>query len=391
MAVTGLWKWKVKLTVDHTKVSSDQTDFPVPLCWSGAAGSSNIPSDPLITGGAKAAKSDGSDVRFTTDVNGQNEIPFEIVQWTQNAAAASARAELYVKIASLSSSVDNVIYMWWGNTAASAYAVGDTYGRNNVWTNNYIWVSHCNENAGSTQVDSTGAKSATYKAGMPARQATGPMQSSQRFSSAANKWSRMTSYAALGFNGGVQDKTLSCVMVRNSSGVYQGIYQKDDSNSSSTPGGLRWQWCASQNGTGEFQHWRGLLGGGGVDSSDTVGTTSAVNFQHLAYTYNHVNGKNYIDASEETILTNAGNLPDDTYDSLTIGNWNGFPGPGGDQLQADVDELRISKVARTQGWITTDKNSFMSPNTFLSPGSVVDAFPKASFFPFLFQSAGVHA
>jgi hypothetical protein len=387
MPITGAWKWKVKLTIDYTKVSSDQVNFPVPLVWSGAAGSSNIPSDALITGGAKAAKSDGGDIRFSSDVNGQNELAFEIVQWTQNAAAASARAEIHVKILSLSSSVNTVLYMFWGNSAASGYAVGDTYGRNAAWSNSYIWVSHCNESSGSSMVDSSGNKNAVYKSAMPTRQGTGPLLSSQRFSNVANKWADLQAYDALGFSSGTQNHTLMAVMVRNTSAVYQGIFQKNDGATS--PGNLSWQWYASNQPTSgrESQYWRGNLNSVFVDSSDTTGTTSAANFNHLCYTYNHINGINYIDASAETIITSTGNTDDTASDSCEIGNWNG--NPGSDQLRADVDELRIANTARTAGWITTEKNAILSLNTFLSPGSIVDAFPRGGFAQYVFQVAGV--
>lgn len=388
MPITGAWKWKVKLTIDYTKVSSDQVNFPVPLVWSGAAGSSNIPSDALITGGAKAAKSDGGDIRFSSDVNGQNELAFEIVQWTQNAAAASARAEIHVKILSLSSSVNTIIYMFWGNSAASAYAVGDTYGRNAVWSNGHIWVSHCNESSGSTMTDSTGGKDGSYKSALPSRQTTGPFKSSQRFANVANSWAYIRAYAALGFPSSA-DMSSMAVMVRNASNVYQGIFQKNDGDA--TPNYLSWQWYASDQPTSgrESQHFRGNFGGTLKDSSDTTGTTSAVNFNHLCVVYNHTNVKNYIDASAETILTTGGDLDNTTYDSMEIGNWNGDP--GSDKLIADVDELRISNTARAAGWITTEKNAMLSLNTFLSPGSVVAAFPTGGFTPFVFQVAGVHA
>lgn len=378
MAVSKLWKYRAAITIDHTKVAANQTNFPVALVWTGAAGSSNFPSDPLDSDGSYPAKSDGSDLRFATDIYGANEIPFDIVQWTPNNNPASARAEIHCKPASLSSTVDTVIYAFWGNASASAYAVGDTYGRNNVWTNGHIWVAHCNESAGSTMTDSTGGKDATYQSALPSRQTTGPMKSSQRFSYVANSWAYIRAYAALGLPSSA-DLTCMAVMVRNSSNVYQGIFVKNDGDAS--PGNLQWEWYASDQPTSgrESQVFRGNFGGTYKVSSDTTGTTSAVNFNHLAVVYNHTNVKNYIDASEETILTTGGDLDNSTYDSCEIGNWNG--NPGSDQLRADVDELRISNTARSSTWITTEKNNWLAPNTFASAGAT-QIIPRADFAPF---------
>jgi hypothetical protein len=378
MSISKLWKYRAAITIDHTKVAANQTNFPIALVWTGAAGSSNFPSDPLDADGSYPAKSDGSDIRFSSDIYGMTELPFEIVQWTPDNNTANARAEIHCKPAALSSTVDDIIYVFWGNAAAAAYAVGDTYGRNAVWTNGHIWVSHCNENAGSTMVDSTGGKDAAYKAALPSRQTTGPMKSSQRFSFVANSWAYIRAYAALGFPSSA-DMTSMAVMVRNTSNVYQGIFQKNDGDAS--PGNLAWGWYASTQPTSgrESQAFRGNFGGVGKSSIDTTGTTSAVNFNHLCVVYNHTNVKNYIDASEETILTTGGDLDSTTYDSMEIGNWNG--NPGSDQVQGDIDELRISNVARSSTWITTQKNNWLAANTFASAGAT-QTIPRADFAQF---------
>ena len=78
------WKYRATFHIDHTKVSADYGAFALPIRWTGSAGA--LPSAILQTGNAQAAKSDGGDLRFTDQYG--NEVPFDIVEWTQAAAVA---------------------------------------------------------------------------------------------------------------------------------------------------------------------------------------------------------------------------------------------------------------------------------------------------------------
>jgi len=378
--ITKAWKFRSTLKVDHTKVTANQTDFPVAVVWNGAAG--GIPSAPLITGGAKAAKSDGSDIRFTTDIQGLNEVPFEIVQWTQNAVAADARAEMHVKL-SPSSSSDTLFYMWWGNAAASAYAVGATFGRNNVWTNNFIWVSHCSESAGATMIDSTGGQDGVYSAAMPTRVDDGPMRSSQAFTNAANKSAYINSYAALGFAGSA-NMTLTVILKLTTLTVFQSVFAKTDGTPPGTVGNLRWQWYGSAQpfSGSEDALWRGFLGGNYITGAGSTGVYSNAAYRHGSFVYDHTNGFNYVNGTKDTALTQGGDPYDDATDSLIIGNWNSvFPGPGSDQLRSSVDELRIARTNRSDSWESTENNALTAPETFVIAGTA-DTVPQADFSPF---------
>ena len=134
MAITSAWKYSCALTIDRTKVGADLTNFPTLVCWTGTQSTSNVPAG--IFSGAYAAQAAGGDIRFTSDSDGATELCFEIVSFS------STSAEIWVKLASVSSSVNTLFYIWWGNAAASAYAVNATYGRDNVWLE-FSSVWHC--------------------------------------------------------------------------------------------------------------------------------------------------------------------------------------------------------------------------------------------------------
>jgi hypothetical protein len=133
------WSYRVKITVDATKVAANVTDFPVYVDLS------NLPSGFH----SNVNQTDARDIRVTT-ADAETEVPREVVFYD----AATDTGELHFKAPSLSSSTDTDFYIYYGNTSASDYGVTDTYGRNNVWISGYSAVWHMQEGS-STRYDST--------------------------------------------------------------------------------------------------------------------------------------------------------------------------------------------------------------------------------------------
>jgi len=135
MAVNANWQRYCTLTVANGKVSGsvNLTNFPALLT------ENDLPSEILNSSDSNRPKSDGGDIRFTSDAAGTTELAFEIVSFTQS--SPSGTCEIWVKIPTLQYNVDTTIYMWWKNASANAYATTDTYGRNAVWSD-YEFVSH---------------------------------------------------------------------------------------------------------------------------------------------------------------------------------------------------------------------------------------------------------
>jgi hypothetical protein len=123
----GDWLYRRKITIDHTKVPSDQTDFPVLISKQ----------DAVFT----KARIDGNDFLFT-DSTGMAILPYEIENFTQNGPTVFA----WVKIPALSSTTDTVIYMYYGNPGSSTSRQSPA----GVWTNGYRGVWHLSENPAGT-------------------------------------------------------------------------------------------------------------------------------------------------------------------------------------------------------------------------------------------------
>jgi len=130
------WSYRREITIDHTKVedvadpSTTYADFPV-LVY--ATGLSNI----------KAA---GADIRFTSS-DGTTELPREIEDYSGGTLYAWVKVTL---TKDSSDADDDVIYMYYGNAAATEPAPDSAYGSQNVWDDNYNGVWHLSEDPSGT-------------------------------------------------------------------------------------------------------------------------------------------------------------------------------------------------------------------------------------------------
>ena len=116
------WNYKMNITIDHDKVDSDLTDFPILI----KLNSSNFD--------FSKTQSNGEDIRFTDSTETQS-LSYEIESWNQT----SEQAYVWVKVPLISSSQDTMIYMYYDNPNAQ-----DAQNANDVWSNHYITVYHMN-------------------------------------------------------------------------------------------------------------------------------------------------------------------------------------------------------------------------------------------------------
>ena len=120
------------ITIDHTKVAADLTDFPVLV----------VPADSSDWDALYAvATGGGGDIR-AFKAGGTIELPREIVSFSIDLKTG----EIHIKYTgTLSSTVDTVIELHADGTSAD-YAMSATYGGNAVWSN-YIGIWHLDADA----------------------------------------------------------------------------------------------------------------------------------------------------------------------------------------------------------------------------------------------------
>lgn len=136
---------RIPISIAGTSLFGDVTDFPVYL---------NLADLPVSF--FSTVQSDGDDIRIT-QTDGLTEVPYELVAID----TGGQTGQIHFKAPSLLTSTTTVFYVYYGSSTASSYGVTDTYGRNNVWTNNYLAVYHFEEAQAGTgnlnlYVDATG-------------------------------------------------------------------------------------------------------------------------------------------------------------------------------------------------------------------------------------------
>lgn len=137
------------ITIDHTKCgTADSTNFPLlfygtyaALADTGHGG--NIQNTVTFNGQTVPA-----DLIFTSDAAGTVILPYEVAQWTNT----SGQIEVWIQIATLSHTVDTVIYMFAGNAAISTYQ-GGAVGA--AWDSTFLQVHHLPNGSSLTLKDST--------------------------------------------------------------------------------------------------------------------------------------------------------------------------------------------------------------------------------------------
>jgi alpha-tubulin suppressor-like RCC1 family protein len=345
------WRRQQKIIIDHTKVSADETNFPVLLVWTGSAATSNIDPDIVNSSNPLSANSDGSDIRASSDQFGYLPLPVDVVLITKNSSTASALLEVHVNVPYVSSTVNTTFYIWYGNSSATMPAVTDMYGRNAVWTG-HTAVWHMTGSGDMTDVTGNGYTavntSTTSTTGLynsaSARAFVGSVP--QFFtitglmgSPAASTLLGVVNCTTLGTNGSAivsigNANNLQIMTATTQGAYYEGSVINAWIVSSQTPTLLNAGWAmasysASPSTTSERAY---VNGSGGTDSASAVA---------IGYTGASAGPNTKIGTSPL-----AGDLA-----------W---------YYTGSMEEIRVLSVTKAASWHTTTYNNLLSAHTFLT-------------------------
>lgn len=136
------WDYRIKITINGDNITDDLSNFPIYTDLSDLNGSTNF---------FEYVKSDGTDIRVTKK-DGVTEIASELVYLDTSTNGGELH---FVANGTLSSGIDTEFYIYYGNPDAEAYADTDTYGAENVWSNNYLGVYHLDDDPSDGADDSS--------------------------------------------------------------------------------------------------------------------------------------------------------------------------------------------------------------------------------------------
>lgn len=324
------WVYRVKIEINPDQVpgSANLTNYPV-----------YIDLNRLPAGFHTNAKSDACDIRVV-ESDETTETPFELVWY----ASSTDTGELHFKADSLSFNATTTFYIYYGNSGASCYAVTDTFGRNNVWSD-YIGVYHM-EN---TATSSTGSNNGTATA-VAFGSSFGKLGQGVDFDSSSDVVS-VTDAAA------IQPTTITMSAWTRADSL-SGFPIFFDRYNGFTADGYRMFFGTNNLRVGIYQ-------GAEVGVNGTTALSTAT-YYHVAATYDASTLRLFLNGASEGTLSTSGNITYRTTTNLGMGKRNTG---STSELNGQMDEVRLRSGAVSTDWITTEYNNLNSPTTFFWVGA----------------------
>ncbi len=346
------WTKQCKATIDHTKVPSSQSNFPVYVSDSNLLTNCSAI---LTTGGG--AQSDGGDLRASTDAAGASQVPFEMAVLAQNANPALAVAEFHVKL-NPSSSVDTDFYIWFNAGGGQTQpAANSTFGSQAVWSS-YAGVWHLTTVTGSTGsvADSTGVNNGT-PSGSPTN-TTGKLGNAGAFAASSSQ------YVGAGTNSSLRTSafTISCWMQTADTEALQGLM----GNLDVVAGGVTLLYRGANAPSDRQDYVAATINGVLQVVYGSTGSFTANTWFYTVATYDGTTIKLYRNGAQESNIGSVSGTLSTSTIAFDLGRFNFAPGY---YLNGKLDEARYANVALSSDWITTEYNNQNSPTTFLSIGA----------------------
>lgn len=335
------------ITVNGGQVSSGPlANFPVLVNYTDAT----LRSAP---NGGNVQEPSGKDIAFFSDSAGANLLPFELEKYDP----VTGNVVAWVKLANLDNG--SIFYMLYGKSGAD-----DVSSRTAVWNSSYKGVYHATENptaSGSVLSDSTANAFdlvTTTTSGSPGT-TSGKIGNAVNFP-APNQYFGTKAVSSTNSLVGVGNRTMSGWFNFNN------LLTFDSGNNALLSIGSQAGWfpnsgdyiTITNSGTMRYEIFSSW------SSYSTVSSSSIVpgSWYYVTATYDNTNLRFYINGNLVSILSAPGlafsDYPFGISSAWGYGRFN----------DVKFDEIRISNIARSPGWITTEYNNQSSPSSFYTVG-----------------------
>ncbi|NGY58018.1 DUF2341 domain-containing protein [Lentzea sp. NEAU-D13] len=342
------WRYRKAITIDRTKVGSTLTNFPFLV--------SRTDSDL-----AARAQSSGNDILFTSS-DGVTKLNHQIETYTSGTGVLVS----WVKVPSLSTTADTVIYMYYGNASAS-----DQQTASAVWDSGFSGVWHLSEGPTTTAPQFKDSTSNTNHGTAQGTMAAGAQVSGKIDGSLTLD--------------GTDDYVSTTNQLTNPQNFMEGVWFK--TNLASGRKVLGFEQVQVGTGAGSYDRhiyvgtdgkvYFGVNDGAGNNIAISSSGTVTDGAWHYAVGYRddvtdtiglYLDGSLQVTAASPQAQPFNGYVRMGAYRSLGP-NWPSAGGNG--YFPGSIDEVRFGATVRSAGWITTEYNSQSSPSTFSTTASQV--------------------
>jgi len=333
------------ITVDSTKVSGSGSHVNFPLLIS--------VSDPDLR---YKVQPDGDDIAFAID---NSWLDHEIELFNQEYNATHAYLIVWVRIPSLSTSVNTIVTMYYGNSTMSSQE-NPTF----VWNNDYEAVWHMSDDPSGTVYDSTSNNNdGTAYGGMGASNQVSSKVGGGLFLDGTNDYILIPHSSSIDITGYqlTLEGWINLALVPTLYDAPVMVKAPSDNNERymlGVDGGVnpsRINVRTTTSLSGYRRYDTGMLYQGTWTYISLVyDGTLGIGNQLFTYKNGVLVSSNW---AEGTISSTTGNLH--IGKRISTSRW----------LHGIIDELRISSIARSVDWLLTEYDNMNDPNTFYSVGS----------------------
>lgn len=329
--------------VDHTKVPADQTNFPMLV-----SGTFAYLKDTAHSGDVQS--SSGFDIVFSNDMAGLTRLPFEIESYDPTTGTVN----FWVKLPTVSSTVDTIFYMVYGCATISA-------SQENVavtWSNGFTSVMHMNGSSADTSGNGNNG-SDTAMSYTSALIAEGASFNGSTSGIGQGGGSTLGEGAALTVSAWVNFSTLP-----NS-------YNTVEAKSEPSGNAGRSLLIRSDGKLTAYVKTTAGTGGQYVPYDGTGShTLSSGTWYYLAYTFDGSGSTTLVGYVNGAVDATVGGTGASSVGPLgansAVESWGHDPPFDPKFFGTLMDEARIASVARSANWLLTEYNNQGSPGTFFS-------------------------
>lgn len=347
----GAYNHVRSITIDHTKIpNTDQTNFPVVF-------TGQYPFLATQANGGGVTNANGYDIIFTSDSGCTTKLNFERSVWTNS----TGQSEFVVEVPTLSHTSDTTIYLCYGNSSVTLDQ------QSSPWDTNAIDTNHFGNGAALSLTDSTGNLTFT------ASGAPGAMR--------GKLWGGMILNNGVKIPADVLTSSASAALAVSGNKTFEAWVNPTSFQGSSANTGLVTYgkvgtslYSLFLTGDGSGVNCIPIFGFAGSTTFPTVAGPAipAGHWAHLVGVINNTSLTLYVNGVPYTSSTSDAPLPGDSSLSLIIGR-DGCCTTTSAYFDGAVDEVRVSNVARSADWITTEYNNLNSPATFYKVGQIINS------------------
>lgn len=332
------------VTIDHTKVgSSTSSNFPVLVRGTYAYLKT-------VANGGKVEDANGYDIGFFADAGLTTRLKHEIEKYDP----ATGEIVAWVKVPSVSHTVDTVIYMNYGDATITT----DQSDAASVWDSDYLGVYHLGDGSSLSLADSTANARTLTNHGATA--VAGQVSGGAAFVAASSQYAEIPTFAQA-----VVAMTITgwLYLTTSTPTDYAGILFNRGVGAANAVGlaifttrELLYTWT-DDPGTYAWNSGQTAPAGAWVYVALTVNSTTAKIFLGAAGSLSH--GTHTHSHAGQGFGTGPFLMARDEFSTR--------------YLDCRLDEMRLAKIDRSDDWITAEYNNQYDPSTFYAVGSEVAA------------------